>query len=345
MTSMLPTSNVGAGDNDPSAKPHRVDVHHHPNFNGRNPEARARFLKSAPDFARVLDRTQEQAIEAMDEGGCATAVLSNPGMGASDEDRRDPQRLQRAARTVNEYTAKLVADYPGRFGMFASVPMPHVDAALRELEYALATLQADGIVLPTNFGDTWPGDPAYAPFFDELNRRGTVVFFHPTAPDCCLQTLPEVPVHFLEYPTDTARCAVSLLYGGTLKRCPDIPLILSHGGGSLPALANRIAGLANARPLLKERVPNGDPVAALSSFYFDMVGITNRPAFAGLTAFTQLSHLLFGTDYPFGTSAATAAGIASLLESPADRRAIDCENAFALLPRIRRFVESVGEEG
>jgi predicted TIM-barrel fold metal-dependent hydrolase len=145
------------------------------------------------------------------------------------------------ARKCNEYSAQLVSDYPGRFGFFAALPLPDMEGSLREITYALDTLKADGIGLMTNYGDKWPGDPAFAPAFEELNRRKTVVYFHPTAPNCCKNLVPHVPTAFTELPNDTTRAVTSLLYSGSLARFRDIPFIFSHAGGTIPMLAGAFA--------------------------------------------------------------------------------------------------------
>src|SRR5262249_56968022 len=105
----------------------------------------------------------------------------------------DEAGARKVARECNEYTAKLVADPKGRFGMFAAMPMPHVDASLHELAYALDTLKADGIGFLTSYGDKWLGDPSFAPIMDELDRRKAVVYSQPTTANCCANLLPDVP--------------------------------------------------------------------------------------------------------------------------------------------------------
>src|SRR6202049_2811823 len=125
----------------------------------------------------------------------------------------------------------MAKDFPGRFGFFAAVPLPDTEGSLREIAYALDVLKADGIGFLTSYGDKWPGDLAYAPVFDELNRRKAVVYFHPTAPNCCRTLIPDVPEALTEYPQDTTRAITSLLYSGSFTRFSGIRFIFSHAGG------------------------------------------------------------------------------------------------------------------
>ena len=126
--------------------------------------------------------TPEHSIEDMDKGGVAAAVVSitNPGLWFG-----DPAQSRRLARACNEYGARLISDHPTRFGLFAALPLPDVDAALAEIAHAYDTLKTDGIALFTSYGDRWLGNPAFRPVMEELNRRRAVVAVHPTAADCC----------------------------------------------------------------------------------------------------------------------------------------------------------------
>ena len=87
----------------------------------------------------------------------------------------------RIARLCNDYGADMVRQFPGRFGLFATLPMIDIDVTLQEIAYAFDTLKADGVGLQTNYGDKWLGDPVYRPVFDELNRRKALVYVHPLA--------------------------------------------------------------------------------------------------------------------------------------------------------------------
>src|SRR5438445_6125764 len=115
----------------------------------------------------------------MDQNGVETSIVSvsTPGVWFG-----NAQSARTLARKCNEYAAQLVKDYPGRFGFFASVPLPDTQGSLQEIEYALDVLKSDGIVLLTSYDDKWPGDPASAAVFDALNHSTTILYCPPTVP-------------------------------------------------------------------------------------------------------------------------------------------------------------------
>src|SRR6187397_1275392 len=166
---------VDAGQERPAAgNPRRIDMHHH-----FAPPAWVADVKGRPLLQPANTRwTPEQSIEDMDRGGVAAAVVSitNPGLWFGD--RAVTNRL---ARACNDYGAKLVQDHPTRFGLFAAMPLPDVDAALKEIEYAYDTLKVDGVGLLTSYEDMWLGNAKFRPVMEELNRRKAVVHVHPTA--------------------------------------------------------------------------------------------------------------------------------------------------------------------
>src|SRR6266540_3835870 len=254
----------------------RIDTHHH--------VLPPRYLTQAAEhiravthayFPRLLEWTPAKALAVMDDAGIETAVasMSTPGVwfGNADETRA-------LSRDFNEYGARLVRDHKRRFGLFAILPLPDVDASLREIEYVFDVLDADGIGLMTCCDDKWPGDPVFAPVWDELQRRKAVVYFHPTAASFLTKVIPNVPPPTIEFPFDTTRAIVSLLFSGTLSRCPDIRFICSHAGGALPMVAARIVGVTTVRPDLAEKVPNG-VMHELEKLYYDLAGASNAVAF------------------------------------------------------------------
>src|SRR6516162_10611456 len=220
--------------------PRLVDTHHHyypreiidawQGYMSRNSQGRLQ--------PNVANWAPAASLEEMDKSGVVTSILSLasiPGVWFG----LDAEGMRRMSRVCNEFAAKMVQDHPGRYGLFASLPMPDVDGSLAEIAYAFDTLKADGINLSTSFGDRWPGDPAYKPVFEELNRRKAVVFFHPYAPNCCGGLNSGVPPGLLEFPYDSGRAITSLLLSGSLARLRDIRWLFSHGGGVMPMLAGR----------------------------------------------------------------------------------------------------------
>ena len=275
--------------------------------------------------------TAEQSIDDMDRGGVAAAVVSitNPGLWFGDS-----SQTRRLARACNDYGALLVRDHPRRFGLFASLPLPDVDASLREIQYVYDTLKVDGVGLFTSYGDTWLGNPAFRPVMEELNRRKALVTVHPTAADCCrtLTYAPNIGPGTIEYGTDTTRAIMGVTFSGDATRYPDIRFIWSHAGGSAPFLAGRIDGASGTA---REALPNGF-IAAFKRFHFDTAGAANRGAMASLTQWVPASQIVFGTDFPpGGSSASVATALGELgLFSASDLQAIGRDNAVGLLPRF-----------
>jgi predicted TIM-barrel fold metal-dependent hydrolase len=310
---------------------HRIDTHHHPYPPVYVEKTGDVLKKTTHAFYDKLTKWQpSQAVEAMDKSGIAVSVLSvsSPSVWLG-----DAEASRVFARECNEAAAKIQRDHRGRFGHFASLPLPDTEGSLREIEYALDHLGADGFALTTNYLDRYPGDEAFRPVFEELNERKAVVYFHPTAASFAFNTIPGVPPPTVEFPFDTTRAIVSLLFGGTFHRCPNIKWIFSHGGGALAMFAHRLQGLAKNRPELGARVPNG-VMHELSKLYVDVVGVTTPGAMRAVLDIVPLSHLLFGSDYPFWDPDVTVKGLAALKLSAADLAAIERENALRLMPGL-----------
>ena len=307
-----------------TAKPHRIDVHHH-----HTPPPYLAALTARNIIGPVREWTPEKSLADMDRAGVATALTSitTPALRFLD----DPG-ARKLARECNDYSAKLAADSKGRFGMFAAMPMPYVEATLHEIAYALDTLKADGIGLLTSYGDKWLGDPAFAPVMEELNRRKAVVYTHPTTANCCGNLIPDVPDAIIEWGTDTTRTIASLVFGGTASRLRDVKFIFSHGGGTLPFLTERFQRLPQANKNIAARLPNGVE-AELKRFYYDTAQAAHPYALASLTKLIPISQIVFGTDYPHRTAADHVKGLTDYGFSAGDLMAIDRDNALRLLAK------------
>jgi predicted TIM-barrel fold metal-dependent hydrolase len=238
---------------------------------------------------------------------------------------------------VNESAAELTSDHPERFGGFASLPLPDIDGSLGEIAYAFDVLKMDGVVMMTNFGGVYLGDLQLAPIFDELNRRNAVVYIHPTSPVCWQQIGLPYPPPMIEFPFDSTRTVVNLILSGTLERCPNIRLIISHAGGTLPFLARRIALLGAANPELRRVAPAGVG-AYLRKLYYDVALSTSSSSIAPLLEMTDRDHVVYGSDYPFAPEATVKSLLVDLqhnqILTAADLGCIGRTNALKLFPRL-----------
>ena len=333
VSALVPGGALNAQTSKATTKSRLIDVHHHILPPVYLAEARDRLLAQQQGYlpARILQWSPQKALAEMDQNGVATSIvsISPPGIWFG-----DVQSARALARKCNEYAAQLVRDYPGRFGFFASAPLPDTESCLREIAYSLDVLKADGITFLTSYGDKWPGDPAYVPVFDELNRRKALVFVHPAAPNCCRNLIPNIPPVFTELPHDTTRAITSLLFAGSFARFRDVRFIFSQAGGTVPMLAGRLTHYSAEMKDLLAKIPNGVEFE-LKRLYYDIASSANPPAMAALMKLVPISQILFGGDYPYVPIGETAGGMTQVGFSAADLQAIGRDNALALLPRFK----------
>ncbi|MCP4134669.1 MAG: amidohydrolase [bacterium] len=321
---------------------YRVDVHHHIVPSGYVDALKSIGIDQAlgKDFP---EWSPTGAIQLMDMVNIGTAItsISAPGVYFPDAVFSSEQaRIDFAvklARQCNEYSAKMADDYPGRFGFFAVLPMPIVDASLIEAEYALDVLKAHGVVLLGNYCGTFLGDDSYNELMAELNRRKTIVFEHPSPLPASSQGMGiEVEDFFLEAPVDTTRAVLNLLTSGTLERYSKIRWILSHAGGAIPYLAWRLS-LMDVFPKYRVHMPKG-VLAYLKKLYYDTALSTSPYAMNSLTELVPSSQILFGSDWPFCTTPATVLQSKLIKELDCfDKKtllAVERNNSLALFPRL-----------
>ncbi len=310
---------------------HRIDVHHHyfpPEMIAAQTSARADGLSPS-----VRAWSAGKSLEAMDQGGIATAFVSSSS-GFELRQALDREAMQRLARTCNEFAARMAGDHKGRFGFFTFLPLPDIDGTLREIEYAFDTLKADGAGFMTSYGDTWPGDEAFVPVLAELNRRKANIFVHPLAPNCCADLMPGIGNAVVEYPYDTGRAVLSLLFNGRFVQFRDIKWIFCHAGGPIPMLAGRIE---NGAQRMKERerfAPEG-LAHEFARLHYETANSAYAPTFAALRQFVPRSQILFGTDFPYIAVADNVERLGRLGIPADDLAAIEQANAARLFPRAR----------
>jgi 6-methylsalicylate decarboxylase len=308
-----------------------IDVHHHvvPPFYLSEYGDRIASSRGGRISAAWLEWTPDNALREMDRYGIDTAVvsLSTPGIWFG-----EIGRARDAARRCNDYCSELALRHSGRFGRFATIPLPDIDGSLREIEYACDVLGADGIGLLTNYEDRWLGHPAFAHVFDELNRRQAVVFVHPTTPTCCQNLMPDIAPLVAEVPHDTARAIINLLVTGTFNRIRNVEFIFAHAGGTLPMIAGRIAHYGP--PELASHAALGIDYE-LRRLNYDIAGTAYAPAIAALKTLVPVSRILLGSDYPYVPIDHTADGMITVGFTPEEIQAIGRDNALRLLPSLR----------
>jgi predicted TIM-barrel fold metal-dependent hydrolase len=262
----------------------------------------------------------------MDRHAVATAILSvsTPSVHLGDGGDR------RAMPAVREqYAAEVVRGRPERFGFFATVPLPDVDSALDGVTCAFDALGADGVVLLANNRGTISATQAFDPLFDELNGvRGRLLTLGIARSSIPLGGIPPYIADFL---LDTTRAAINLARSGTLDRCPDVKIILSHAGGFIPYAAHRVAVAASG----KDDAKHG--LSLLQRYYFDIALSGSPSALPSLLAFAQPNHVLFGSDWPYAPDFAVAAFTAMYERYDLDdatRTSIDRRTAEQLFPRL-----------
>ena len=266
-------------------------------------------------------------LDLMDRMGIARSILSisSPGVHFGDD-----FRAQVLARRVNEAAAALTEDHPGRFGFFASLPLPDVPGSLVELEYAFDVLNADGVVLTSNAGGQYPGDPSWDQLWRALDERAAVVFLHPTSPPQWRQVALDRPRPMIEFLFDSARAVTDLVLTGVFSRYPRIRFIVTHAGGVLPLLGDRLDLFRQTYAPVSE-LPSIS--GQLQDLWYDVAGTPVPNQLRALEAMAGADHLLYGSDHCFTPVEAVADQIAALDDSPIARdwRTRTTANAVRLL--------------
>ena len=306
--------------------PHRIDVHHH---------------IASPSWLAAMDiigRTDpmiggwsvQKTLDDMDKGGTATAVTSITMPQVTPLGRAAAVRV---ARESNEFARQLATDHPGRFGVFAMLPLPHIDDSLEELAYALDVLKADGIGMMTNYGDKWLGYAHFEPLWAELNRRKATVYTHPTDANCCVNLVQGIHPAIIEWGTDTTRTICNLVFSGTSQKFKDINWIFSHGGGALTAFAERMLVQMVTMPPYRGKFTRASVHAELNRFHYDTAQVSLEGTLAALTRLVPVSQILYGTDFPYRNAVDHTRGVSALFQGE-DLRRVDRENALRILPRL-----------
>lgn len=291
-----------------------IDVHHHV-IGKNNPNAAL-----LPPWDIKID---EEALKRM---GITGALLSLP-VSATPE----------VTRQMNHFLAQFVAYDPKKYGMLACLPTAFVEDALKEIDYAYETLKVDGFSIPSNTKGIYIGDDRMDEILAELNKRSAVVLLHPTKPAGANESLFVKDMSIYEFPFDTTRAMMDLIYRGKIQKYPNIKWIISHAGGTIPYMAYRLSTIAQENKA--SSLSSDEVLEALKSLYYDVALSTSPSVFSTLKELVGASHILFGTDSPLRYEKGVTESIEqfSSYEGFDDREKskIMSETAKELFPRFR----------
>jgi predicted TIM-barrel fold metal-dependent hydrolase len=308
-----------------------IDVHAHvlPGFycdalinSGRGPSISSGF----PEWSAV------RAIEMMDRIGIAAAVnsISQPGVHFGDD-----AAARRLARRCNDMMAQLIADNPSRFGAFAALPLPDVNGACAEIDYALDELKLDGIGLLASYGEMFISDPEFEPIFAKLDEHAATVFIHPNLHPRSCGIQKNMAAFVMEFPFDTTRAVAGLLFSNVIERFPNIRFILAHAGGALPFLSWRIS----LSPLIDKRYEQTSRRLILNQLhrcYFELAQASGSQVLSCLAEITSPDHVLFGVDWPYCNEQVAEVTIGAIVDNADYQKwaGVFRQNSLPLFPRL-----------
>jgi len=312
--------------------PRRIDVHFH---------LIPQFYKDAvyesgggPAIGRYPEWSPERALEQMEASGIEVALTSLAQPGVQFGDRKASGGL---ARRCNDYAAELNARWPRRFGGFGTIPMWDMDQAIAEIDHCYHQLKLNGVCLFASYGGKFLGDPLFDPVLEALNERDAVVFIHPALHPSSRDLDLPWPGFMMEYLFDTTRAVVNLVFGSAVESFPRIRFVLPHAGGVVPYFAWRLS----ISPMIDARQPQlsrAEVYKRLKCFWYDTALSPTAETLACLDEVALPQQIVFGSDWPFANSRVITEavnsyqGITSI--SPAQRVAIDRQNALALFPQF-----------
>ena len=269
-----------------------IDVHSHI----ITPE----FLSALESEGRLMDEgfplpkyDADAHLKWMDEAGVQTSVLTLAAPHPTSA---------KVVRSTNEAAAKLKQEHPRRFLFCAALPLPDVDAAIREAIYALDTLKADGIKLATNVEGQYLGAPELDTLFSVLNERKAVIILHPHRPEPVnRQVMQQTPLAMQEYLSETTRAVSNMISRNVLARYNHIKVVVPHCGAYLPLSVPRMKSLT---PVMQANKMVGeiDWEKNLAALYYDLAGAHSPEVIRMLLTITTPDHLLYGSDYPYVAS-------------------------------------------
>ncbi|MGN0528053.1 MAG: amidohydrolase family protein [Eubacterium sp.] len=298
-----------------------------------------KYESEKPDSFPTPNWNIESHIKLMDKLGIAFSLISVSSPNLAKADRKTEKEM---VHTINLEGKEYVNMYPDRLGLFASLPLPNVDDAIEEAEFALKELNADGFGLSTNYAGIYLGDEKYDKLMEFLDSRGVVVAVHPTKPSGLPQGVnKDVPIPAMEFFMDTTRTFMYMVMNNVFARFPNIKWIFPHAGAFLSILSDRVNGFAI---LMKQERPDLplDFKADMNHVYFDVAGFPLQKQLQALLKDVKIDNLVYGSDTPYTPNIACIAlsgGLEKIsMLNRTEKNKIFTENAVTLIPRLAEIL-------
>jgi 6-methylsalicylate decarboxylase len=266
-----------------------IDVHAH-QFPARYAELMARHGRQL--LAVLTGTTIDERIQQMDEAQVDMQVLSPSNLMPYLDSETDARE---AARILNDGYAELTHRLPHRFKAYVSLPLPHVEASLREMERGLDELGMAGITFGCSILNRSVTDREFEPLYQEMNRRSAVLFFHPMVNGICSPLITDFGLEGAAGTTiEDAVVVLHMIVRQIPHRYPDIKMIVPHLGGLIPMLLNR---MDNQVAAMNRDLPE-KPSMTARRFWYDTVSHGSHAALRCACEAFGPEHLVTGSDYP-----------------------------------------------
>ena len=234
-----------------------------------------------------------------------------------------PEQAVRLARLVNDAFARIVSDRAPRFAALATLPLNDPRAAVAELRRAVEELGMRGAMLFSNVNGVALADERFWPLYEAADGLGAVLHIHPTSP-VGVEAMQEYwLMPLVGFPFDTTLAAAKLVFSGVAERFPRIAWVLSHLGGAIPYLAERLDRGFHAFRDCRRHIDR-PPSEFLKGWYYDTVNFDRRALRLAID-FAGADHVLAGSDYPHAIGS-----IPSMLESIRGLGLSDADSAAIL---------------
>jgi predicted TIM-barrel fold metal-dependent hydrolase len=200
-----------------------------------------------------------------------------------------------AIHLLNDGYAELAQRYPDRIASYVMLPLPHIDASLREMERGFSELGCVGVNMNISCLGRSIAEPEFDPIYAEMNRRGAILFVHPSVTGVCSPVINDWGFRAsIGNSIEDAMFVAHMIAKQIPYRYPNIRFIVPHLGGPIPMLLNRL-DLQGVRDL--GSVPELPSVTA-KRFWYDTVCYGSKAAMTCACEAFGADRLVTGSDYP-----------------------------------------------